>query len=283
MSNVAFAWHPDLADTATIATGITRSGLSQLRRSWLVPEPRAAVLIVHGIAEHSGRYEHVARQFNAAGFAVVSYDQRGHGRSGGPRGHVRSFTEFHDDVEDHLGELAALGVPRILLGHSMGGLVSAGYGLQERRPQPDLVVLSAPALDLPVPRAARTVAAAAGRLLGRTSMQLRIDATELATDPRVGDHYLADPNVELDQSLGLLGAMVDSARVVESKLPRWQHRSLVIHGLDDKIVLPRASEPLADFDHVTRRTYPGLRHELFNEPQGPEVVGDVVDWLDANL
>ena len=101
-------FRPDLDDTAESVFGVTRDGLSQLRRYWRAPEPQAVVVIVHGIAEHCGRYEHVARQLNAANVSVVGYDQRGHGRSGGRRGHVDSMDQLHDDLQDQLAGAAHL-------------------------------------------------------------------------------------------------------------------------------------------------------------------------------
>ena len=140
-------FRPELDDTAESVFGVTRDGLSQLRRYWRAPKPGAVVVIVHGIAEHSGRYEHVARQLNAANLSVVGYDQRGHGRSGGRRGHVDSMDQLHDDLEDQLAGAARLGLPTFVLGHSMGGLVTTSYALTDR-PQPQGLVLSAPALAL---------------------------------------------------------------------------------------------------------------------------------------
>ncbi len=274
----SFGFDPDMASTAAVDFGITRDGLSQLRRCWHAQAPRAVLVLVHGIAEHSGRYEHVARQFVDAGVTVIAYDQRGFGDSGGRRGHVDSFDQFHDDVEDHLAEARKLDLPTILLGHSMGGLICAGYALTGR-PQPDKVVLSAPALAFPASRWLLTPVEVLGRLLPGVSVKLQLKGEDLASDPRVGEKYMADPLLQLENTLGLLGAMIRSIRRVGEDLWSWSSDSLVIHGLDDKIVLPAASEAIGECAGVDRRTYDGLRHEIFNEPTGPSVVAEILDWL----
>ncbi len=281
MSSV-FAFDPALESTAQVDLGTTRDGLSQLRRRWLAPDAWAVMLVVHGIAEHSGRYEHVARQLVDRGISVVGYDQRGFGDSGGPQGHVDDFSQFHDDLEDHLAELAALGVPTVVLGHSMGGLVVTSYGLTDR-PQPDRFVLSAPSLALATPRRSWRATRAIGELVPKIRITLPIHPEDLATDPRVGEAYTADPLVNLRASLGLVGEMVDTILDVEADLGRWDHPTLVIHGLDDQLVPPSASEAIGALESVERRTYSGMRHELFNEPDGPGVVDEVVDWLRASL
>jgi alpha-beta hydrolase superfamily lysophospholipase len=240
------------------------------------------VLLVHGIAEHSGRYEHVARQFVAAGISVVGFDQRGHGETTGRRGHVDSFATLHADVERHLGHVRTLGLPTILLGHSMGGLVAASYGLSERS-QPDLVLLSAPALALATPRWTWRLLKGLGRIMPRVRMKLLLKTKDLSADPRVGEDYRSDPSNQFKISFGLLGAMAATVFETEPRIAGWQHRTMVIHGLADRIVPPSASEPIGEVAGVDRRAYPDLRHELFNETVGPQVVADVLSWFDAAL
>ena len=278
-----FGFAPDLADTAETEMVTARNGVVQLRRTWAVEDPEAVVVISHGIAEHSGRYEHVARQLNASGMSVIGFDQRGHGATGGPQGYVTSFAEFHDDVEDHLGLARTFGAPVVLLGHSMGGLVSTSYILDTERPRPDLVVLSAPALALSMSRPVAGAAAMLSRAVGRRSITLPLDPDELATDARVAETYLADPLVNLDQSLALVGAMVRAVRQVDETVTEWDMPAFVAHGADDEIVVPAASEVIGMQPGVERRLYPGLRHELFNEPTGPDVIDDVTSWVRARL
>lgn len=277
-----FHWQPDLEDTADVTFGVTRDGLSQLRRHWAAPDPRAMVLLVHGVAEHCGRYEHVARQFVAAGISVVGYDQRGFGESGGRRAYVDRFQQYHDDVEDHLEQVREAGVPVVLLGHSMGGLISASYALSSR-PQPDLGVLSAPALGADAPSWAEKPLSVVGRVMGRTRVPLPFKSDDLSTDARVGAAYDADPLVSTPTSLRLVAEMGRTMSWVEDRLDQWQLPALVIHGLDDTMVPPEASEAIGARPEVTRLAYAGLRHELFNEPTGPDVVADVLEWLEPRI
>ena len=271
-------FRPDLDDTAESVFGVTRDGLSQLRRYWRAPKPGAVVVIVHGIAEHSGRYEHVARQLNAANLSVVGYDQRGHGRSGGRRGHVDSMDQLHDDLEDQLAGAARLGLPTFVLGHSMGGLVTTSYALTDR-PQPQGLVLSAPALALAEKAWLQSPLLGVSKLTTRPSMKLGLQLDSLSSDPRVGEAYAADPLVGDRASLGLLGAMVETIRWVNMGLRAWSQEALVVHGQADTLVLPVASEPLGRRPGVERVTYETGRHELFNEPFGPEVIDLAATWV----
>lgn len=277
-----YAFDPAMEATSSVDTVAIANGESQLRRTWIAADARAVVLIVHGIAEHSGRYEHVARQLVHAGFTVVAYDQRGHGKTTGRRGHVDSFAEFHDDLQLQLADIRKSGLPAVVLGHSMGGLVATSYGLTGR-PQADLVVLSAPALALATPRWTWRVAKFLGRVLPKVRIKLPLKARDLSADTRVGDIYVTDPSNTLRVTLGLVGSMAGTVIETEPAIERWVHKTLVIHGRDDKIVPPNASEAIGELASVELRMYPELRHELFNEFSGPEVVDDVIGWIDDAL
>src|SRR4051794_38590145 len=136
--------------SSTVERITTAAGNERFQRHWKATTPRAALLLVHGIAEHSGRYEHVGDAFAADGIDTLSFDLRGHGESGGRRGHIDSFDDFVDDVVELLAERRDLGVPVVLMGHSLGGLIAATAVVQGRA-DPDLLILSAPALDAKVP------------------------------------------------------------------------------------------------------------------------------------
>jgi alpha-beta hydrolase superfamily lysophospholipase len=119
----------------------TSDGLRQLRRRWKpTNEARAAMLLVHGIGEHSGRYEHVGQAFAEAGIDVLAFDQRGFGETGGRRAYIASFSHFLDDIKVLLDERRSLDVPVVLMGHSLGGLIATDYLVSDRM-QPDLAIL----------------------------------------------------------------------------------------------------------------------------------------------
>jgi len=263
--------------------GTNRKGEQLLRRQWAPSGvPRAVILIVHGIAEHSGRYEAVGRQLADAGFGVVAHDQIGHGDSGGRKGHVESFSRFLDDVEDLLAELRSVGVPVVLLGHSMGGLVSTAYAISDR-PAPDLLVLSGPALDVDVPGWQRTLVHKLAQLAPRFHPKIPFDTAVLSRDPEVGRAYDADPLIKGGGSVNLISQLIMTAERTTADIDRLSVPTLCLHGGDDVLVPTVASAVLEGRPGVERRVLDGLRHEIFNEPEGPEVVQQVIDWIDARL
>lgn len=269
--------------TSSVDRGLTRDGLQQLRRRWQPPEaPVAAVLLIHGLGEHSGRYEHVGRWLADAGYDVVAIDQRGFGRSGGRRGYVDSFDRFLDDVEDQLAELRTLGVPVVLFGHSMGGLVCADYATSGR-PLPDVLVLSGPALGANVPAVRRLLAPVLGRVLPRLRIPSQIEGDVLSRDPAVGEAYLTDPDNLLFVTARLGAEFIARGPQVVARLDRLSIPTLVLHGGDDRLVPPSASAPLAGRPGVVREVLPGLRHEILNEPEHPQVLLRIVDWVEQAL
>jgi acylglycerol lipase len=268
---------------STTETATTADGLAQLRRRWTPAEPpRAAMLIVHGIGEHSGRYEHVGAIFAEAGIDVLAYDQRGFGESGGRRAHVADFDEFLDDAEVLLTERRTLDVPTILLGHSLGGLVSTSY-LVSGRPSPDLAVLSAPALDAELPPWQRIAAPVLGTVIPRLMIPADFDGSLLSRDEAVQVAYETDP-LRVPSSTARLGReTLRAMKHVRMTLDRLRVPTYVLHGADDTLVPPAASEPLAQLPNVTRRVWEGLRHECMNEPEHPEVIAEIITWIDAQI
>ncbi len=265
--------------------GLTRDGVVQLRRRWTAESPWAAVLLLHGIAEHSGRYEHVGDHLAAAGIEVIAIDHRGFGMSGGRRSHVESFDEFLDDVEDQLAEVRSLGLPTAMLGHSMGGLIALSY-LLDGRPAPDALALSGPALGATVPAVLRALVPLLVRAAPRLRVPTPIDGSQLATDPRVGEAYFADPLVVRTSTPALGHAMLTRIDWVNEHLAGLGSRPLPIlvqHGADDPLVPAASTVTLGRMAGVQRVEYPGLRHEIFNEPSGPAVLDDLVAWLHAVL
>jgi acylglycerol lipase len=272
---------------STTATEAARDGTPILTRRWAARgRAWASILTVHGIAEHSGRYERVGQQLASAGLEVHAYDQRGFGASGGRRAYVERWSQNHDDLEDRLRAVRADadGRPVAMFGHSLGGLLALGYALAEpARPVPDALVLSAPALDSTVPGWKRSVARILGTLAPTMTLKNAFDGSLLSRDPAVGADYLADPlNTHVTTTRFGAEALAEQARVRES-LARLSVPTFAYHGEADRLVLPASSAPLAALPGVVRRTYPNLRHESHNEPEGSAVIADVIDWLRATL
>lgn len=264
----------------------TRDGLDLRTYRWpAVGTARAHLLLVHGIAEHAGRYPRVASQLPGAGIAIHSYDQRGFGASGGHRAYVDRWSQYHDDVEDRLAQvrLAAGGLPVVLYGHSMGGLIALGYVFADPpRPLPDLLVLSAPAIDAVVPAWKRRLAPVLAATVPRFALANRIPKGALSSDPAVEEAYLADP-LAVHRTTARLGAAlfrerdrVNRALGHGGPLPVTTY---VLHGADDPIVPESATRSLEGRANVTRRVYQGLHHETHNEPSGAMVIDDTIAWI----
>ena len=254
------------------------------RRSWLPEEPQRVLLIVHGFGEHSGRFEHVGAWFAGRGAAVHAYDQRGHGRSAGLRCHVGRFDEYLDDlagVLDAAGD-AHPGLPRYLVGHSMGGLICADF-LGARKPALRGAILSAPALALERRGAGAQllIARILRRIMPRKRMASPVDPEALSTDPEVVADYLADPLVHHEQmTLSLaaeLAGTIARVRGADVEVP-----TLVLHGEEDRLCPISGSREFATQLPEGRLTcYPGLRHEIFNEPQQEAIFDDILGWIHA--
>jgi alpha-beta hydrolase superfamily lysophospholipase len=277
---------------STEGRAATRDGVELLTRHWPVPASAGAgwarVLLVHGLGEHSGRYEHVGDQLAAAGVETFAYDHRGTGGSGGPRGHVDHWSRYHDDLAARLAAIRAVeagsdGIPVVLYGHSMGGLIVAGYCLSDR-PGPDAAVLSSPGLDSALPGWKKVVAALLSRVAPRYEIANDIDGATLSRDPSVAAKTILDPGCVKVSTARFGGeGLREQKRVRTLAAGGLGVPTLVLHGLDDGLVPASASEVFEAAPSTVRRTYPGLRHELHNEPEGPAVVADVIGWLRSTV
>jgi len=268
--------------TSTVELAENRDGSSQLRRHWQTNDARAALQIVHGIGEHSGRYLHVGDFLANRGIDVAAFDNRGFGQSAGRRGHIDRFDIYLDDIADRLEERRQLGGPVGLLGHSLGGLMVASYAVSDR-PQPDLVVLSAPALSAEVPRWQRVAAPIVGRIAPKVFVPSKIDGEILTKDKEVQQAYLNDPLGVAGATAGLGHEIFSAMEAVSGKISELRAPTYVIHGQADKLVPQSASRGLEALPNVTYRSWPNLRHECFNEPEHPEVLGELVTWIDEQL
>ncbi len=269
-------------DVAGAEFGETRDGVKQLRRRWNAEPAKAAMLIVHGIGEHSGRYLHVGDYLSGRGVDVASFDNRGFGQSGGRRAHVDNFDSYLDDIEDRLSERAEVGVPVVLMGHSLGGLMVAAY-LVSDRPKPDLAVLSSPALGAEVPRWQRVAAPVLGRLAPKVFIGSKLEGGILSRDPAVDDAYQSDPLVIAGATAGMGHQVFSAMATTSANLDRIDLPTYVLHGDADALVPQQVSLPLKEKSNVTYRSWPGLRHECLNEPEKLDVLSELADWLDGQL
>ncbi len=260
----------------------TRTGVTELRRRWPASDPWAAALIVHGLAEHSGRYEHSGARLAAAGIETHAFDLQGFGASGGGRADIDRWSTYLVQVLDNLVPLFATKLPVVLVGHSVGGLITVDYTLSRHR-QPDLVVLNAPAIGAVVPTWQREGAPVLARLVPRLTLANPIYPEEIFSDPKTVRNYLADPLAVTRTTVRLGAILLDRMDRVSRSLDLYTAPTLVLHGADDTLVPPDVSAPLGERPSVERRVYPGIRHGSINEPQGLPLVNDITAWIRSRV
>jgi alpha-beta hydrolase superfamily lysophospholipase len=263
----------------------TTDGLDLFEQSWHHGPPRAVVQLVHGHGEHGARHAATAALLAERGFAVRTFDLRGHGRSAGRRCCVRSFDEHLDDLEAGLSRTRGAwpGVPVFLLGHSMGGLVSVLIAA-DRRPSLSGLVLSAPAVRLG--RSFSTLKITATLLLGRVLPRVptvRFPDDSLSRDPEVVRAYRSDPLVYHGRTPARTASeLILAVRRARARFERIELPLLVMHGGDDRVAEVEGSRELharARSEDKRLRIYDGLYHEILNEPERAAVLGDLTAWL----
>src|SRR5256884_845711 len=210
--------------------------------------PRGVVLLAHGYAEHVGRYRDFVAHLAGRALAVAAIDHRGHGRSGGPRGHCRDFGEFIADLRTlaNLAEEWWPGVPRVLFGHSMGGLLAFLYLLRH----PDTVragALSGPAFKVAdsAPRILQSVALLLARVAPGVTFRSNLDPGALSRDPAVGAAYLADPLVHRAASAGFVRAIRAAQAAALDEAPRLPVPLLILQGDADRLRPPAGAAAIA--------------------------------------
>jgi alpha-beta hydrolase superfamily lysophospholipase len=251
--------------------------------------PRAVVVLSHGLGEYARRYDHVAERFGADGLVTYALDHRGHGRSDGKRMLVRDISEFTADFDTLVGiarrEHPALKC--IVLGHSMGGGIVFAYGV-ERPDSYDLMVLSAPAVaaqDLVHPLMAFAAKGLGVVLPGLPVQELDVDA--ISRDPAVVEAYKTDPLVYHGRvPFGIGRALLQVGETMPHRAPALTAPLLVVHGSEDRLIPLAGSRRLVECvgsTDVELKVYPGLYHEVFNEPERNQVLDDVVSWITKRL
>ena len=235
---------------STLSTFVASDGDNIVIQDWPLATSlalRGVVILVHGLGEHAGRYDHVARRLNAWGFAVRGYDQCGHGESGGPRGGLPTDTRLLDDLADIVDSTRAKmqkGTPLILLGHSMGGLVAARFVSLALRPVEGLV-LSSPALDPGLNVVQKLLLAILPKVWPDLRVGNGVKPQFISHNPQVVAAYQADRLVH-DRISGRLGRFISIAgEEVEALASQWAVPTLLLYAGDDRLLNPKGSERFA--------------------------------------
>ena len=252
-------------------------------------EPEAILLVVHGLAEHSGRYMNVVNFLVPSGYAVYGIDHIGHGKSDGKKGYVQRFEDYTTTLKKYFDMVREWQPekPIFLVGHSMGGLISAAYLLKY---QDELTgaVLSGPGIKVPDTISQATIFA--GNILSFIMPKaglVQLDAEGVSRDPAVVDAYASDPLVYTGKITARLGAeLLKAMKRVTDQAPKIRLPIMIVQGSDDKLVDPSGAQLLYDLvssKDKTIKIYNGFYHEVFNEPEHELVLNDVKIWIETHL
>jgi alpha-beta hydrolase superfamily lysophospholipase len=265
------------------------SGANIFYRCWAPAEPRAVLLLAHGLAEHSGRYGDFASYFADAGIATYTLDFPGHGRSDGKRGHIRDFQEY----TDALGALLSLAreahpdIPFVLFGHSMGGLIAADFLLQH---QSEFVAAVLTGAAIQSPQQPSSIVLFMNRVIASVMPRLgvlRMDASGISRDPQVISDYENDPLVYRGKATaGLVTALFSAMKRVVENATSIRLPMLIMHGSVDSLTAVEGSKLLHDSISSEDKKiviYDGLYHEILNEPERKNVMADILRWLETRI
>lgn len=276
---------------STLRSFTAHDGSNLAVMDWPLPSgapSRGLVVIVHGLGEHAGRYDHVAERLNSWGFAVRSYDQHGHGESDGKPGALPSDTFLLDNLAELLDTSRRRMDPRlplVLMGHSLGGLVAARLVSLNLR-QVDGLVLSSPALNAGMNAFQKLLVSVLPRLAPDLRVGNGLDAQYLSHDAGVVQAYRDDPMVHDRISARLARFIADAGPAVLASAPQWRVPTLLLYAGADHLVNPEGSRAFAAAAPpgvVSAHCFEGLYHEIFNEVDREAVFERLKGWLDARF
>jgi len=268
----------------------TPKGANIYYQHWQAEDtPKAILFVVHGLAEHSGRYMNLVNYFVPRGYAVYGLDHIGHGKSDGARVYLERFSDFIEPLKTYFDMIQGWqpGKPVFLVGHSMGGLIGSVY-LLEHQDELKGAVLSAPAVKVSdnISPATIFLGKILSGILPRTGL-LALDAATISKDKAVVDAYLNDPLVYTGKVTARLAAeMLSAMQRVTAEATTIRLPILLLQGSADRLVDPGGANMLhqkASTSDKTLKVYDGLYHEVFNEPEREQVLKDVETWLEAHL
>ena len=264
------------------------NGEQLIGKLWGNPEQaRAIVVLMHGLGEHIGRYEHVAAKFVERGFALLAFDQQGHGKTAGKRGVIDPDDSMRRDIEAmlRLAKQLAPGKPVFLYGHSMGSMEALYYGLKGQE-KVDGIIATSPPLD------PRTMSGTQRRLIKlikplfpKLTVNNGLETSGLSRDAEVVRRYVADPLNHPKASVRLASFINDAAAYVREHADEWRLPLYLAHGRADPICPVEGSREFAKKlgKKVTYKEWDGLYHETHNEPEQDLVVATMLNWLEDKV
>lgn len=268
----------------------SRDGLGIFAQAWepAVVAPRAVVCLIHGVGEHTSRYAHVAEALGREGFILFGFDLRGHGRSGGARGHLSAIEDYMQDIDLLLEQARARypGLPLMIYGHSLGGILALYYGLK-RKPDLKGAIVTSPGLRSALEKQPVKVlmAKVLGSLLPTATLPSGLDVRFLSRDESVIQAYTNDPLTHDRLSFAFGKNMLDAIAWTLNHAGEFPLPLLLMHGKSDEIAYPAGSIEVAGAlgERATLILWEGAYHELHNEPEKAEVFKTMILWMDARL
>ena len=250
---------------------------------------KAVLLILHGLAEHSGRYMNLVNYFVPKDYAIYCFDQRGHGQSEGMRGYVEKFSNYIDDLKTFADMVRSKhsGEKFFLVGHSVGGTIAIAYSLYHQDEFDGLILSGA---TIKPGNSISPVKIILVRLLSLITPKMGVDvinASAISQDQAVVDAYIHDPLVYHGKIRARLGAeLLKVMRALPNQMPEIHLPILIMSGAIDRLSNPEGSRLL--FERIssrdkTIRLYDGFHHEIFNEPGREQVFGEMENWLTTHL
>ena len=250
-------------------------------------EPRAGIVLVHGLGEHIQRYEYVAEKVSAKDIAILGFDQQGHGKSGGKRGVINSAEGLMEDITRAVTLTKEMypGLPVFLYGHSMGALEVLHYGLNGPK-RPTGIIATSPALDTASMSAAqRALVRLLKNVLPDMAVNNGLPIDGLSRNPGNNNAYRVDPLVHPKASVRLAAFMMEAAEDVMAKANEWDVPLYLAHGSADPICPVAGSDQFAQRlgSKVTYKRWDGFYHETHNEPEKDVVIAAMLDWVESQI
>lgn len=253
---------------------------TKLRLARWNEEGERDILLIHGLAEHLGRYEHIGEFFAQKGWRVTALELRGHGESEGQRGHTPSWMQYCEDVQAAMG---TVGREMSIVAHSMGGLVALWSLMHPLTPKVRSIVTSNPLLGLfgPEPTLKIFLGKIASRLAPRLQIPTELDPNNISRDPKIVTAYIDDPLVFEGVSARWAAEMLKAQKAVMEYAPKYTIPLNMLIGEQDKICDPDTNKEFVKTygGEVKTNIYNPCFHELFNEPEKFEILAEVEKWL----